>query len=30
MDMEDYDTTHRYIDPFFIVAALFLEVKAIE
>lgn len=28
--MEDYDTSHCYIDSFFIVAALFLEIGAIE
>lgn len=30
MDMEDYDTSYHYIDSSFIVAALFLEMEAIE
>lgn len=30
MDVEDYDTSHCYIYSSFIVAALFLEMEAIE
>lgn len=30
MDMEDYDTSYHYINSSFIVAALFLEMEAIE
>lgn len=30
MDTEDYDICHHYINPSFIVAALFLEMEVVE